>query len=111
MIAYSSRVFAAAITVTSLFAFGTLASVTFAQLACDFDSDGNCDTLDIDALSEQVILGDPNFDPKFDLSGDGQLDLDDRDEWLSLAAIENGFGSPYFLGDANLDGWVNAADL
>ena len=111
MIAYSSRVFAAAITVTSLFAFGTLASVTFAQLACDFDSDGFCDVTDIDALSEQVIHGDPDFDPKFDLSADGQLDLADRDEWLSLAATENGFGSPYFLGDADLNGLVSSSDL
>ncbi len=83
---------------------------THAQL-CDFDGDGFCNTGDIDALSEQVILGDPNFDPKFDLTVDGQLDLADRDEWLSLAAIENGFGSPYFLGDANLDGRVTSADL
>jgi hypothetical protein len=78
---------------------------------CDFDADGFCNTNDIDALSEQVILGDPNFDPKFDLVPDGQLDLADRDEWLSLAAIENGLGSPYFLGDANLSGRVDAADL
>ncbi len=32
-------------------------------------------------------------------------------QWLSVAATENGFGAPYLGGDANLDGTVNAQDL
>jgi hypothetical protein len=32
------------------------------------------------------------------------------DEWLAVAAFENGFASPYLDGDANLDGVVNTLD-
>lgn len=38
-------------------------------------------------------------------------DLIDRADWLALAATENGLGSPYKLGDANLDGVVDGPDF
>jgi hypothetical protein len=50
-------------------------------------------------------------DPKYDLNEDGILDSQDLDAWLATGGAENGFSGPYLLGDANLDGTVNAADL
>ena len=49
--------------------------------------------------------------PEFDISADGVMDLKDRDEWLLLAAIENGFAESFLLGDGDLNGSVDAADL
>ena len=83
------------------------------EIACDFNTDEFCDTLDIDLLSAEVVshLGQPPSDDKFDMTGDGVVDLADRDEWLLVAAIENGFAESYSLGDTNLDGFVSATDL
>ena len=50
-------------------------------------------------------------DAHFDLSGDGVVDLVDRDAWLALGGAANGFAARYSLGDATLDGTVNASDL
>jgi hypothetical protein len=47
----------------------------------------------------------------FDLSRDGTVDDVDLARWLSEAAFHNGFTEAYLPGDANLDGFVNAADL
>ena len=47
----------------------------------------------------------------YDLNGDGSINVADRNEWLSLAAVENGLPSPYKLGDANLDGFVEGEDF
>ena len=35
----------------------------------------------------------------------------DRDQWLADAATENGLGSPYKLGDADIDGVVDGQDF
>jgi hypothetical protein len=35
----------------------------------------------------------------------------DLNQWLSDAATANDFAAPYLLGDANLDGAINASDL
>ena len=45
------------------------------------------------------------------MTGDGVVNLADRDEWLAVAEIENGFASPGVVGDTDLDGVVNAFDL
>ena len=75
----------------------------------DFNNDGLSDVQDIDALSIAVIEGgDPEI---FDLNGDGIISRADVDEWLSLAAGNNQFSSPFLVGDSNLDGTVNAVDL
>lgn len=76
---------------------------------CDFDNDGVCDGTDINLLMNELVDG--TNDPLYDLNADGVIDEADRDAWLSEAATENGFAQPYLLGDANLDGSVNAADL
>lgn len=85
-------------------------------LICDFDLDGACDLADIDMLlGEGPIDNGVNVtigsNDQFDLNGDGMIDSADLGEWLDIAAAENGFGSPYKLGDANLDGFVDASDF
>ncbi len=85
-------------------------------LLCDFDADGSCTIDDLNALLAQGPIADgvdvtPGLNDQFDLTGDDMIDLDDRDEWLSAAAGENGLGSPYKLGDANLDGVVDGQDF
>ena len=39
------------------------------------------------------------------------MDEGDRDAWLAEAGSANGFAGAYLLGDATLDGIVDAADL
>ena len=75
----------------------------------DFNEDGVWDTADIDLLGKEIIAGTNN--PDFDITGDATVSQDDLNQWLSVAATENGFGAPYLGGDANLDGTVNAQDL
>ena len=75
----------------------------------DLDGDGEIDGDDVDSLVREIVA-DTN-DSAFDLSADGTVDNDDLGQWLSEAATANGFDAPYLLGDANLDGTVNAADL
>ncbi len=75
----------------------------------DFNDDGAYDLLDIDALVG-VIAGGSN-DAAYDLTGDSLVDLADRDAWLAEAAVANGVGSPYKLGDADLNGTVDGLDF
>ena len=80
----------------------------------DFDGDGDWDIDDVNDLLAvgPIAPGVPAAGTaQFDLNFDGIIDLDDLDEWLALAAGENGFASPYLLGDANLDGTVDEADF
>ena len=77
---------------------------------CDFDQDFTCNVTDIDALTNAIVTN--SDDLLFDLDGNGEVTLDDRDEWLALAGGENlASGNPYLLGDANLDGSVDASDF
>ena len=82
-----------------------LVSVSFADEASDFNSDSAWNTLDIDALVQVIVAG--TNDAGFDLTNDGVVNVADRDAWLALSAGANGFGSPYLLGDLNLDGRVD----
>ena len=75
----------------------------------DFNQDGRHDTEDIDALSIAVAQGDANL--QFDVDRSGAVDVEDLREWRAVAATLNGFAAPYSLGDANLDGIVDAIDL
>jgi hypothetical protein len=47
----------------------------------------------------------------FDLTGDGVIDNADVDVWLADAALVNGHTSPYWRGDATLDGRVDGRDF
>ena len=75
----------------------------------DFNADGVLGCVDIDQLIVQIVSG--GEDPVFDVTGDGQIDLDDVDNWLASAAVANGLSGAYFPGDANLDGKVDVNDL
>jgi hypothetical protein len=77
----------------------------------DFDYDGDRDGDDIDGLISNIAIG-PAHPTTFDLTNDGQVNLDDRDQWLALAgALNLPSGNPYLLGDANLDGSVDGQDF
>jgi hypothetical protein len=81
---------------------------------CDFDGLNGCD---IDDLNAMLAVGPvapgvtATGNEQFDLTGDGVIDNSDVSEWRAVAASENGFGSPYKLGDANLDGTVDGLDF
>jgi hypothetical protein len=75
----------------------------------DFNGDGALDVNDVDALVGEIIAGTNN--PDFDVTGDGNVNDSDLNGWLADAALANGFAEPYLLGDSDLDGSVNAADL
>ena len=74
---------------------------------CDFDQSGDCDVIDLDALLYDGLV---NKGQEFDLDGNGTVDAADRDRWLMLAGTKS-TGAPYQLGDADLDGTVDATDL
>jgi hypothetical protein len=76
---------------------------------CDFDSDGSCGIADINDLIVQTTLDFP--DPRYDIDQDGDVSITDVDTWLQEAAAANGLSLPYFRGDANLDGYVDAYDF
>ena len=80
-----------------------------AGLDCDFDFNGTCDIGDIDAL--MTVVGEETHLADFDLTADGLVDDQDRDAWLVEASDALGFAGTILLGDANLDGTVDANDL
>ena len=75
----------------------------------DFNLDGALNGADIDALMNEVAAG--TNGAAFDLSGDGLVNDDDRDDWLAIAGPQNGLSGAYLVGDSNLDGFVVASDL
>ena len=82
---------------------GTVTVVVGDQnVAGDFDGDGVLTNLDIDDLSSAIRAG--LTLPVHDLNGDGRVDRQDRDTWISDLRET-------FVGDANLDGEFNTADL
>jgi len=86
-----------------------VASVTIAQTG-DFNQDGVYDCADIDALITEIAAG--SIDLAFDITGDGFVDLDDRDAWLFEAGETNLVsGNSYLTADANLDGVVDVRDF
>ena len=76
---------------------------------CDLDGNWLCDLQDIDLLTGAIFAESNNID--MDLNTDGFVDLLDRDTWLTLAANNTGFDSSHLLGDADLNGVINATDL
>ena len=99
---------------TTTEAFSAAAFVTeVTSLDGDFNDDGNYDCADIDALVGEIASG--SFDSAFDLTGDGVLDLGDRDAWLVEAGADansgTASGNPFLLADANLDGFVDTTDF
>ncbi len=77
---------------------------------CDFDGNAVCDIDDLDALVMEIVA--ETNGQLFDLTGDGLVDLMDRDAWLEQAGAENlGSGNPYLIADADLDGNVDGVDF
>ena len=76
----------------------------------DFNDDGSFDCLDVDALVAEIAAG--NHTGSFDMTGDGQVDGGDLNQWLADAGSVNlPSGNAYLPGDANLDGSVEVADF
>lgn len=86
-----------------------LSTYTNKATQCDFNNDSRCDLTDVDLLGAEIMAGTNNTD--FDLTGDGNVDLLDQDQWRSDAAAENGFAAAYRIGDVNLNGTVDSVDL
>jgi hypothetical protein len=81
--------------------------IPFFAEPCDFDASGTCDVADLN----QILFSLGTEQPLFDLDPTSPLiDLADRDAWLSDAAIGE-FNGPFLVGDTNLDGAVDSADL
>ena len=84
--------------------------VQAAFASCDFDLDLDCDVDDLDAMVADIAAGANKT--LFDLTGDGYVDTLDRDLWLVDAGGQNlPSANAYLLGDANLDGAVDASDF
>jgi len=69
----------------------------------DFNRDGIIDVSDIDQLTGQILSGEV-IAIRYDVSGDGLVNTDDRVHWV-------GEIMDTALGDANLDGVVDFADF
>ena len=74
----------------------------------DFDGDGDVDDGDLDLLCAAVRAG--SDDLQYDFDNDGDVDEDDLAA-MAGQAVETVVGVGTALGDANLDGVVNATDL
>lgn len=82
---------------------------------CDLNTDQKCNVDDLNRLvglgpiADGVMVTDQLL--RYDLTGDGVIDLQDVDAWLAGAADFNGLASPYKYGDADLDGVVDGQDF
>lgn len=68
----------------------------------DYNSDRGVGVHDLDLLI--AAINDGSNEARFDLNGNGVVDVEDRDEWLSTFEQS-------LVGDANLDGTVDSGDL
>ena len=83
---------------------------------CDVNSDGSCDVDDLTRRSlfrVNLVEGSERESDvlSYDISGDGKVDQNDLDIWLTEAAVSNGIEGTYYRGDANLDGAFDSGDL
>ncbi|MEM8680816.1 MAG: choice-of-anchor Q domain-containing protein, partial [Planctomycetota bacterium] len=78
--------------------------------SCDFDGNQSCDVADIDALIGVITAG--TDEPQYDITGDGLVNLIDRNSWLIEAGARHlPSGNAFLVGDANLDGRVDGQDF
>ncbi len=78
----------------------------------DFDGNGVYECADVDQLVVNIATN--TGDTQFDLTGDGNVDIADLDEWRAEAGSVGGLtasGNPLLPGDANLDGEVDGQDF
>jgi len=82
---------------------------------CNFTGDTPCDVLDINRMFEvgnlRTGVVTSVSTERFDLVDDDIIDAADITEWLSLAATEIGYDTPFSRGDINLDHDVDTRDL
>ena len=75
----------------------------------DVDFNGIVNAEDADLLVAAIL---ENGELRqYDLNADGKLDTADLERFLADAAAFNGFAQPYEVGDADLNGQINASDL
>lgn len=82
---------------------------------CDFNSDGVCSILDLDALYgvgdlELGVVSDAT-NSAYDIYPDGRIDSFDLNLWLGAAAHRDGFAQGYRRGDIDLNGTIEFADF
>jgi hypothetical protein len=80
----------------------TPGSAVFGQVPGDFNQDGSVNAIDIDLLA--AAIRSPSPDPAFDLTGDGLVNVADRDEMVT-GILRTSYG------DSNLDRLFNSSDL
>jgi len=82
---------------------------------CDFSSDGVCGVADINLMFQvgdlRTGVATSENTENFDLIDNDIIDAADITEWLSLAATEIGYDTPFSRGDINLDHDVDTRDL
>ena len=78
---------------------------------CNFNGDTSCNTDDLDTLYEVFNTSVIPIDFVFDLNSDNVIDVADLDQWLMLAAAENGHDSAYLRGDTELDLDIDITDF
>ena len=79
------------------------ADIPFFSLPCDYNLDGTCQLDELNALVGAI----KDNDPQYNLDANPDVNTDDVDVWLSFASDDLMF----VVGDTNLDGDVDAADL
>ena len=91
-----------------------LAFLTSTGGPCDFNTSSTCDITDINLMFAQgnlvagVAVGGGN---QFDLNSDLTINNTDITAWLSNAAVDNSFPTPYQRGDTDLDRKVDITDF
>jgi hypothetical protein len=95
---------------SGLLTSGNLLVISPGPDPCGLGGDASCNTADLDALYAVMGTSVPPTDALFDLNSDNVVDGADLSEWLSLAAAENGHGSPYLRGDTDLDHDADLSD-
>ena len=96
---------------TDLLSSGSLMVIAPGPNPCGLGGDAGCNTDDLDALYAVLGTNVPPTDALFDLNSDNVVNAADLNGWLSLAATENGHGSPYLRGDTDLDRNVDITDF
>lgn len=77
--------------------------ITFgAGLVGDYNGNGVLDAADLDLQADAMVAG--NNPAEFDLTGDGVVDIADREQWVNV--LKN-----TYVGDSNLDGEFNSRDF
>ena len=81
------------------------------RLLGDLNRNGEIDRADLDGLVTKIAIPEAQFLYAADLNGDLELDLEDVQSWLELAGpILHPIGEAFQMGDADLDGDVDARD-